>query len=300
MTNLKLYSIIKMKIISFVEEYIIMKQTILKIKMLYPKMGKAEKKIAEWIIENPNGLIPLSITELAEKCGCGEATIVRFAKRLDFGGYQELKISIAREEGTSELTNGITATDSCCEIFEKVSNDIYCSLELTKGSLNQANFDLAANIILNADQIAIYGLGNSSAVALDFQHKLLRVGCRAAAFSDNHMQVISASHLTDRDVAVGISHSGSSKDIVDALKIARERGAKTISITNKGKSPIVKVSDIALFTVSNETQYSILGLNSRISQLAIISSIYYYIVNHKDISAEAVKMTEKALQNKKF
>lgn len=277
-----------------------MKQTILKIKMLYPKMGKAEKKIAEWIIENPNGLIPLSITELADKCGCGEATIVRFAKRLDFGGYQELKISIAREEGTSELTKGITAADSCFDIFDKVSNGIYCSLELTKNSLNRSDLDAVADIILNSDQIMIYGLGNSSSVALDFQHKLLRAGCHAAAFSDNHMQVISASHLTENDVAIGISHSGSSKDIVDALKTARERGAKTLSITNKGKSPIVKVSDITLFTASDETQYSILGLNSRISQLAIISSIYYYVVNHKSVSAEAVEMTERSLQNKKF
>ena len=126
-------------------------------------------------------------------------------------------------------------------------------------------------------------------------------GLRAAAFSDNHMQAITASHLTDRDVAIGISHSGSSKDIVDALKIARLRGATAISITNKGKSPITKVSDITLFTASNETKYTILGLNSRISQLSIISSIYYYIVYHREgISSEAIEMTETALQNKKY
>lgn len=277
-----------------------MNKTALKIKMLYPKMGNAEKKIADWILENPTGLIPLSITELADKCGCGEATIVRFAKRLEFCGYQELKISLAREEGTSELTNGILPTDSCLEIYEKVSNDIYCSLELTKNSLDADALEKAASSILNADHIMIYGLGNSAAVALDFQHKLLRAGCRAFSFSDNHMQSISASHLTERDVAVGISHSGSSKDIIDALSIARERGATTVAITNKGKSPIVKASDITLFTASNETKYSILGLNSRISQLAIINSIYYYIENRKDISAEAVNLTERALQNKKY
>lgn len=277
-----------------------MNKTALKIKMLYPKMGKAEKKIADWIIENPKGLIPLSITELAESCGCGEATIVRFAKRLDFGGYQELKISIAREEGSSELTNGIKAEDTCYEIFEKVSNDIYCTLEMTKKSLDKNELEAAAEKILNADRIMIYGLGNSASVALDFQHKLLRVGCHAAAFSDNHMQVISASHLTNRDVAVGVSHSGSSKDIIDALKTAGDCGATTISITNKGKSPIVKVSDIALFTASNETEYTILGLNSRIAQLAIVNSVYYYIANRKDVSSAAVNITERALQNKKF
>ena len=277
-----------------------MNKTVLKIKMFYPKMGKAEKKIADWIFENPKGLIPLSITELAEKCGCGEATIVRFAKRLDFGGYQELKISIAREEGTSELTNGIKAEDSCFDIFEKVSNDIYCALEMTKNSLNRSELENAAQKLLTAEQIMIYGLGNSASVAMDFQHKLLRIGCRAAAFSDNHMQVISASHMNKNDVAVGISHSGSSKDIIDALKTAKECGATTISISNKGKSPIIKVSDIALFTASNETEYSILGLNSRIAQLAIINSIYYYVANRKDVSSSAAELTERALQNKKF
>lgn len=278
-----------------------MKKTALKIKMLYSEMGKAEKKIADWILDNPTGLIPLSITELAEKCGCGEATIVRFAKRLSFGGYQELKISLAREEGSSELTDGITEKDSCSEIFDKVSNDIYCSLELTKKILNNNDFEEAANRLINARQIMIYGLGNSASVALDFEHKLLRAGLRASSFTDNHMQAITASHLTGKDVAIGISHSGSSKDIVDALNIAKSHGAATIAITNKGKSPITKVSDITLFTASNETEYSILGLNSRISQLSIISTLYYYIVyHHNDISAEAIEMTETALLNKKY
>ena len=277
-----------------------MNKTTLKIKMLYDKMGGAERKIADWIAENPKGLIPLSITELAESCGCSEATIVRFAKRLGLCGYQELKISLAREEGTADLTNGIKPGDSCFEIFEKVSNDIYCALEMTKKSLDRDALERAAEKILNAEQIMLYGLGNSASVAIDFQHKLLRTGCRAVAFSDNHMQVISASHLTGRDVAVGISHSGSSRDIIDALAAARECGATTVSISNKGKSPIVKVSDIALFTASNETEYTILGLNSRIAQLAIVNSIYYYIVNRKAVSSKAVELTERALQSKKF
>lgn len=171
---------------------------------------------------------------------------------------------------------------------------------MTKKALDADSLERAAEIILNTERIVIYGLGNSASVAMDFQHKLLRIGCNAAAFSDNHMQVISASHMTDRDVAVGISHSGSSKDIIEALKIARECGATSISISNKGKSPIVKVSDVALFTASNETEYSILGLNSRIAQLAIINSVYYYIANRKDVSSIAAELTEIALQNKKF
>ena len=278
-----------------------MNKTMLQIKILYDEMGKAEKKIADWLTENPGDLIPLSISELADRCGCSEATIVRFARRLGFGGYQELKISIAREEGKTEITEGITKYDSCYEIFGKVANDIYCSLEMTKNAIDRTALDKAAAAIMSANETFIYGLGNSASVALDFQHKLMRAGCRASAFSDNHMQVINASHLTERDVAIGISHSGSSKDIVEALKIAKSRGATTIAITNQGKSPILKHSDITLFTASNETKYSILGMNSRIAQLALISSIYYYIVYQQDEQAiEAIEMTERSLQNKKY
>lgn len=172
---------------------------------------------------------------------------------------------------------------------------------MTKNAIDKTELEKAAKTIMASDRILIYGLGNSAAVALDFQHKLLRAGCNAVSFSDNHMQVISASHLTSSDVAVGISHSGSSKDIVEALKIARSNGAATISITNQGKSPITKQSDIVLNTASNETKYSILGLNSRIAQLAIISSIYYYIAFQQDEQvARAIELTERSLQNKKF
>lgn len=277
-----------------------MRKTTLKIKMLYNEMGGAEKKIADWIFENPNGIIPLSISELAEQCGCGEATIVRFARRIGFGGYQELKISLAQEEGKAEINNTISAQDSCFEIFEKISNDIYCTLEMTKKFINRDALNTAADLILSAKKIVVFGLGNSGAIALDMQHKFLRVGYNIHAYTDNHMQAIAASHLTSTDIAVGVSHSGSSRDIVEALEIARKNGAKTISITNHGKSPIVKQSDCVLSTASDETQYSILGLNSRIAQLAIVDALYYYVLCQNPDTHVSIKSTEKALQTKKY
>ena len=115
------------------------------------------------------------------------------------------------------------------------------------------------------------------------------------------MQMIVASHLAEGDVAVGVSHSGSSKDIVEALKVAREHGATTIAVTNVGKSPIDKVSDVVLHTSSSETEYSILALNSRIAQLAIVDTLYYYVVfNLSDKAVEAIKETERSLRSKKY
>ncbi len=278
-----------------------MDKTMLNIKLLYKKMGKAEKKIADWLFENPNEILPLSIVDLADRCGCSEATIVRFAKRLGFSGYQELKISLAQESNSASFNTNITEDDTLAEIYDKVCNDIYCSLERTKTVLNTQTFEQACEKISKANRIVIFGLGNSASVAHDASHKLLRVGCNASSYSDNHMQVIVSSHLKPGDVVIGISHSGSSKDIVDAFKIAKESGAITIAITNNGKSPIQKFSDYVLFTASDETKYNILALNSRIAQLAIINAIYFYLIYHKSEDVmESIKETERSLLNKKF
>ena len=273
----------------------------LQIKLLYDKMGKAEKRIADWIFENPGKIISLSIVELAEQCECGEATIVRFAKRLKLNGFQELKFSLAAENGGSPASTHITESDSAFEIYEKVCNDIYLSLEKTKSSLTDYLLDEAAQKICNADKIVIFGLGNSSAIAIDASHKFMRAGLNAISYTDNHMQVIAASHLKENDVAIGISHSGSSKDVVEALKIAKEHNATTIAITNSGKSPILKQSDIVLSTASEETKYNILALNSRIAQLAIIDTLYFYIVYHRSGGAlKSIQETEHSLLTKKY
>ena len=135
---------------------------------------------------------------------------------------------------------------------------------------------------------------------MDATHKLLRLGFNAVCYTDNHMQAIAAAHLKNGDVVIAISHSGSSKDIVQALELAKSRGAITITLTNKGKSPVVKFSDFILNTVSDETNYTILGLNSRIAQLAIIDAIYYYLVCNVDGAKEFSSKTENALQPKKY
>jgi len=278
-----------------------MDKTMLNIKLLYKKMGKSEKKIADWLFENPNEILPLSIVDLADRCGCSEATIVRFAKKLGFSGYQGLKISLAQETNSTSVSTNITNNDSLEEIYDKVCNDIYCSLERTKMALNTDTLEEVCKKISSAEKIVIFGLGNSASIALDASHKLQRTGCNAHAYSDNHMQVIVASHLTSNDVAIGISHSGSSKDIVEALKIAKESGATTVAITNSGKSPIQKHSDFTLFTASDETKHNILALNSRIAQLAIIDTLYFYIVCNSTTDAlKSIHNTEHSLLTKKY
>jgi DNA-binding MurR/RpiR family transcriptional regulator len=114
------------------------------------------------------------------------------------------------------------------------------------------------------------------------------------------MQAIAAAHSNESCVAIGISHSGSSIDIVRTLELCKQNGAITIALTNYGKSPIYRASDYVLNTIADETNYTILGLSSRISQLAIIDTIYSYLVCHLDNAKESIHLTEEALQSKKY
>lgn len=277
-----------------------MNTILLNIKMLYNKMGKSEKKIADYVLQYPTEIWPLSTSELAEKSGSSDATIVRFSRRLGYDGYQQLKLALARECDSINITENISPSDPPLKVFEKICNDIYCSLEKTRSVFDSDSFTAICQKILSSKRILIFGLGNSAAVAADMAHKLLRLGFDATSYSDNHMQVIAASHLDKDCIAIGISHSGSSTDIIDALKIAKRANALTASITNSSKSPIYTVSDYVLKTVSDETNYRILGLNSRIAQLAIIDAIYYFVASHMQQAKEMTELTEDALHNKKF
>ena len=274
-------------------------KTLLNIKIHYDTFTKSEKKIADFLMKNPNSILPLHITELANSCGASQATIVRFARRLGFEGYQQLKIAIAQDTSRHPINENISQNDQAGEIFQKVCTDIYCSLEKTKNAIDFDSLEKCCNAILSADNIIVCGLGNSASVALDASHKIFRLGLNAHAYTDNHMQAIATAHTTKNSVVIGISHSGSSRDIVQALQMAKRNGATTIAITNFGKSPIDKVADIILHTVSDETNYRILGLSSRISQLAIIDTIYSVLVCRIDNINERISQTELALQPKK-
>ena len=276
-----------------------MSKTLLNIKIHYDEFSKTEKKIADFLMQNPDCILPLFITELAEKCGTSEATVVRFAKRLGFDGYQQLKIAIAQESNVRPVSENITQQDDAFDIFSKVCQDIYCSLEKTKQAVDKQALQACCDALRSADKILVFGLGNSASVALDTAHKMFRLGLNAVAYTDNHMQAIAAAHTNAHSVIIGISHSGASKDIVHALQIAKQNGATTIAVTNFEKSPIDKVSDIILHTVSDETNYRILGLSSRIAQLAIIDTIYSYLVCHIDGANDKIAQTELALKPKK-
>ena len=132
--------------------------------------------------------------------------------------------------------HAIDENDSCFEILEKICNDAYLSLERTLRNMAPEDISAAANLIAGAGKTVLIGLGSSASVAQDAANKFLRAGCQAYSYGDTHMQMIAVSLMKEGDVLVGVSQSGASKDIVEAMKLAKSRGISTVSITGTERS----------------------------------------------------------------
>jgi len=277
--------------------------SLIKIRGAYPTFKKAEQRIADAILQNPEEVISYSVTELAEKSSASESSVVRFCKSLGYKGYYELKISLARELVVTpqQIYEEIGLKDDLSAVKNKVFQSNILALQETIKILNERELERAVEALAKARLVVFYGMAGSAAVALDSAHKFLRINIRSGSYSDSHMQAISASLLDKGDVAFGISHSGSSKDVVDALGIARQRGATTICLTHHTKSPITKVAEIKLYTAARETALRSDAMTSRIAQLSILDVLYVSVaLKRYDVSVESIERSKKALADKKY
>ncbi len=266
----------------------------------------SEKKIAKFILNNASEASNLSVTELSKKCNTSEASIIRFCKRLGLNGYHDLKLAISLnliEEQPKDrvLHEVINADDSMETILHKLSSASIQAIEETNSVLDTDQLSLAVQKINSADSIHFYGVGASSLVALDAQYKFARINIPAFMYVDHHIQLTTAVHLTNKDVAIGISYSGRTMEVIDLLRIAKEKGATTIAITKYGSSPIEEVSDIVLYTASVENNFRSGAMASRIAQLLVIDSLFIGVACKRyDEVIEYLRITREALAVKKY
>ncbi|MFY9454626.1 MAG: MurR/RpiR family transcriptional regulator [Firmicutes bacterium] len=264
---------------------------------------QSEQKVAEYILTHPREVIGSPITELAEVIGVSEATIVRMCKKIGFKGFHELKISLAAQnvQPLQTVHEQIQDGDDMETIVKKVFAANIQAMNSTLNVLPVRDLKQAVDALATANQIHFYGVGGSGSIAQDAAHKFMKTGKPVAAYIDTHMQVMAASLLGKGDVVVGISHSGSSRDIIEALELARKKGATTIGLTHYAKSPIDKVLDIKLCTASNETFYRTESTSSRIAQLSIIDALFIGVsLRDPEKAIENIQLTREAIASKRF
>ena len=275
------------------------------IKSRYGDFTSSEKKVADYILNNSRDTLKLTIVELANACGVSEATVVRFVKKLDLRSFQELKLSLATEINTISKNRDtdvvISPSDSPDEILAKVRSGAIRAIENTAGLTNKENFLKAAHFIRSAKRIEIYGVGSSAAVARILEYKLIRLGYPAHAINDPHMQAISAATMNPGDLVIGVSQSGSTKDIVDAVSIAKQHQASVICITEHVNSPLAQKSDVVIETFSGENPIKTSAGRSILAQIfaiEILSAFIYFL--EPELAAETGEETAKAVVNKLY
>ncbi|PAD23017.1 RpiR family transcriptional regulator [Terribacillus saccharophilus] len=254
----------------------------------YPRLSEKEKKIADFILEHPEKIVHQTISQVADQLEVADATVSRFCKRIGYKGFQALKIALAPEiiAPNKMLHEDVNDTDEAIMVAEKIFQSNIRTLENTLQVLNKAELEQAVTLLLEARRVEFYGFGGSNMVAMDAYHKFVRSGVPAFAFPDAHLQLMSASQLTNQDVAFIFSHSGASKDAYLLLQTVKKTGAKTIAITGFPKSPIGQQVNIALHTSSEETDYRSEALASRIAQLSIIDALYVTVIMRQKEKAQ--------------
>lgn len=276
---------------------------VIRIKSAMEDFKPSERAVADFVLRDPERVMQMSVSEAARDSGVGEATIIRFCRALGYKGYQEFKLRLAQDlvEPVEFIHENISFADTTADLAQKVFQTNIKAVEDTMKAVDPEMVEVAAKALAEAGRVDIYGVGYSSFTALDAKLKFVRLGLIADSYGDAHLQAMAAASLKKGDVAIGISHSGSTKDVVDALASARKSGAATIAITNFSPSPITRASDIVLLTASPESPLGGEVLTSRIAQLCVLDVLSVALaVTLGEGCLELFKKTSEAVKKKRY
>lgn len=235
-------------------------------------LSGAERKVAESALAEPKWFVHAAVAEIAERASVSQPTVIRFCRSLGYKGLPEFKLALSASighEGMPYVHEELNADDDMASVVEKVLSNAAASILGARRFLKETELETAIAMLTHARRIEFYGVGNSGIVAQDAQHKFFRFGISTVAYVDTHIQLMAASVLSNHDVLVVISNSGSSIELLDAVSIAKENGAAVIAITRSG-SPLAQLADCVLSIASQENVELYTPMVSRLLQLAVI------------------------------
>jgi len=252
------------------------KNPYLLLKSRYPNLHRVEKKIADFIFDHMSEFLTMTIAQIAKECEIAESSIVRFCKTLGYSGFREFKMNLAThfKEVEAQVFENINVDDSTSSMIEKVFSSNISSLQNTLNLLDENVIESAIDSIIRANKILFVAMGSSAPIANEFYYRFMRMGLPAQVATDPYVGLIASSQLDENSVAIAISHKGRTAEIVENLKISKEKKATTISVTNFENSPMTKYSDIVLCAAASESEILNEAIASRISQLTILDCVY--------------------------
>ena len=273
-----------------------------KILCVYNNLYEAEKKIADYVINNKEKVIEMTVSELAVKSNVSEATIVRFCKKCDLKGFHDLKINIAKEMVNSKdnkVSNKLDSNDIAQSLQNILANKIE-ELKQTISMMQEEEIKQILDSIKRARIVQFAAVGNTIPVAMDGTYKFNQLGIAAFTNTIWETQLAFAYTLTKKDVVIVISNSGSSKNLVTLLEIANERQATTISITNHENSPVANKSKYHINTATREKLFLDEFSFSRVSAMVIIETLYLLLTRDKKDAYSWISQHEQSIADDKI
>ncbi len=245
-------------------------------------MRKSERKVAEYVLKNSTAVINMRIVDLASEAEVSEPTVVRFCRAIGCDGFQDFKLSLAQQLASSPSFGQVAVTDSDSveDFSHKVFDATVDTLLNVRDSLDADKLYQAVDALVNANRVEFYGFGASAAVAADAQHRFFRLQLATAAYSDSHIQKMSAMSLSKGDVVVAISQSGRTRSLVDTMELVRETEGTVIALAPSG-TPVAEAASIPI-CIDVEEEFEIYTpLSSRIAHLAVIDVLAIGVAQRK-------------------
>lgn len=264
----------------------------LRVRSIYDSLSNAEKKIADYFLSNIENVFNKPIAQLAEEAGVSKVAWVRFCKDIGFDGLKDLKKALFAQmrekvdETVSDPFSDIRDVANTKSLIEGIKYNSILALQDTAELLDPDTLETAAKAILNARSVRIFGVGASGMVGQDLHSKLMRIDKNSYFSSDHHSQLTYAASMTDQDVAVLISMSGTTTEILEILSLVKRYGTPTIALTKYSKTPLALNADTVLYISSPEITMRSGAMSSRLAQLMVIDALFTAVA-HMDYDSIA-------------
>ena len=269
----------------------------------YDSFFEAEKKIADYIMEHKEQAVDMTVGELAKASGTSDATVSRICRRCGFKGFQNLKLTLAREileeeHQSQEVTNDIDRMNLEQSLKNILANKI-AELTETIKMMDIKNLEIILDKLEHARMVQLAAVGNTIPVALDGAFKLNQLGIPAVAGDIWEAQAAYAFNLGPEDVVLIISNSGSSKRLETLALGAKENGSTLVLITNNRESPLAQICDYKIITATREKLLTEEFWFSRVTATTVIEIIYLLLMSGKKDAIEHIRRHEKAISSDK-
>lgn len=263
------------------------------------RRGASARKITESVLADPALAASETLTELAERAGVSESSIVRFVRQQGFRRFQEFKVALAFDAALEAAQQRSPPRRDQPRSLQQLLHTAVRSLEQTHLFLDAQELAVVAERLARADQVLAFGAGASGTLALAFQYKLVRLGLKITAAPDMHLAAMQATLLGSRGVAIAISRSGATTDTLRTLQLARQQGAATVLITSKPRSSAAQDADHVLLAVGAESPIEGGTLTSELSTLFLLSALHASLVERLPQAEATLLRTAQATADKR-